>query len=169
MNRLVQGDVGSGKTMVAAIAMYLAVKNGYQAALMAPTTILANQHYLELSNYFKKLNINVEIITSTNTKRQKEKIVERLKNNEIDILIGTHSIIEDNVEFNNLGLVVTDEQHRFGVKQRMKLSNKGNIVDTLVMTATPIPRSLAIVLYGDLDISIIDELPPGRKQLKLML
>ena len=163
MNRLVQGDVGSGKTMVAAIAMYLAVKNGYQAALMAPTTILANQHYLELSNYFKKLNINVEIITSTNTKRQKEKIIERLKNNEIDILIGTHSIIEDNVEFNNLGLVVTDEQHRFGVKQRMKLSGKGNVVDTLVMTATPIPRSLAIVLYGDLDISIIDELPPGRK------
>ena len=163
MNRLVQGDVGSGKTMVAAITMYLAVKNGYQAALMAPTTILANQHYLELSNYFKKLNINVEIITSTNTKRQKEKIIERLKNNEIDILIGTHSIIEDNVEFNNLGLVVTDEQHRFGVKQRMKLSGKGNVVDTLVMTATPIPRSLAIVLYGDLDISIIDELPPGRK------
>lgn len=163
MNRLVQGDVGSGKTMVAAIAMYLAVKNGYQAALMAPTTILANQHYLELSEYFKKLNIIVEIITSSTTKRQKEKIIEKLKNNEIDILIGTHSIIEDNVEFNNLGLVVTDEQHRFGVKQRMKLSAKGNIVDTIVMTATPIPRSLAIILYGDLDLSVIDELPPGRK------
>lgn len=163
MNRLVQGDVGSGKTMVAAIAMYLAVKNGYQAALMAPTTILANQHYIELSQYFKSLNITVEIITSSTTKRQKEKIIERLKNNEIDILIGTHSIIEDNVEFYNLGLVVTDEQHRFGVKQRMKLSSKGNVVDTLVMTATPIPRSLAIILYGDLDLSIIDELPPGRK------
>lgn len=163
MNRLVQGDVGSGKTMVAAIAMYLAVKNGYQAALMAPTTILANQHYLELSNYFEKLDISVEIITSSTTKRQKEKIIERLKSKEIDILIGTHSIIEDNVEFNNLGLVVTDEQHRFGVKQRMKLSSKGNVVDTIVMTATPIPRSLAIVLYGDLDLSIIDELPPGRK------
>ena len=163
MNRLVQGDVGSGKTMVAAIAMYLAVKNGYQAALMAPTTILANQHFLELSGYFEKLNIKVEIITSSTTKKQKEKIIERLKNNEIDILIGTHSIIEDNIEFNNLGLVVTDEQHRFGVKQRMKLSNKGKIVDTLVMTATPIPRSLAIVLYGDLDLSVIDELPPGRK------
>ncbi len=163
MNRLVQGDVGSGKTMVAAIAMYLAVKNGYQAALMAPTTILANQHYIELTEYFKKLNITVEIITSSTTKRQKEKIVERLKNNEIDILIGTHSIIEDNVEFNNLGLVVTDEQHRFGVKQRMKLSAKGTVVDTIVMTATPIPRSLAIVLYGDLDLSVIDELPPGRK------
>lgn len=163
MNRLVQGDVGSGKTMVAAIAMYLAVKNGYQAALMAPTTILANQHYLELFEYFKKLNIIVEIITSSTTKRQKEKIIEKLKKNEIDILIGTHSIIEDNVEFNNLGLVVTDEQHRFGVKQRMKLSAKGNIVDTIVMTATPIPRSLAIILYGDLDLSVIDELPPGRK------
>lgn len=163
MNRLVQGDVGSGKTMVAAIAMYLAVKNGYQAALMAPTTILANQHYIELSQYFEKLEINVEIITSSSTKKQKEKIIEKLKNNDIDILIGTHSIIEDNVEFNNLGLVVTDEQHRFGVKQRMKLSAKGNVVDTIVMTATPIPRSLAIILYGDLDLSIIDELPPGRK------
>lgn len=163
MNRLVQGDVGSGKTMVAAIAMYLAVKNGYQAALMTPTTILANQHYIELSQYFEKLEINVEIITSSSTKKQKEKIIEKLKNNDIDILIGTHSIIEDNVEFNNLGLVVTDEQHRFGVKQRMKLSAKGNVVDTIVMTATPIPRSLAIILYGDLDLSIIDELPPGRK------
>ncbi len=163
MNRLVQGDVGSGKTMVAAIAMYIAVKNGYQAALMAPTTILANQHYLELSKYFEKLNMKVEIITSSTTKKQKEKIVERLKNNDIDILIGTHSIIEDNIEFNNLGLVITDEQHRFGVKQRMKLSAKGNIVDTIVMTATPIPRSLAIILYGDLDLSVIDELPPGRK------
>lgn len=163
MNRLVQGDVGSGKTMVAAIAMYLAVKNGYQAALMTPTTILANQHYIELSQYFEKLGINVEIITSSTTKKQKEKIIEKLKNNDIDILIGTHSIIEDNVEFNNLGLVVTDEQHRFGVKQRMKLSAKGNVVDTIVMTATPIPRSLAIILYGDLDLSIIDELPPGRK------
>ena len=163
MNRLIQGDVGSGKTMVAAIAMYLAVKNGYQAALMAPTTILANQHYIELSNYFSKLNIKVEIMTSSTTKRQKEKIINALKNKEIDIIIGTHSLLEDNVEFNNLGLVVTDEQHRFGVKQRMKLSAKGNVVDTIVMTATPIPRSLAIILYGDLDLSIIDELPPGRK------
>ena len=163
MNRLIQGDVGSGKTMVAAIAMYLAVKNGYQAALMAPTTILANQHYIELSNYFSKFNIKVEIMTSSTTKRQKEKITNALKNKEIDIIIGTHSILEDNVEFNNLGLVVTDEQHRFGVKQRMKLSAKGNVVDTIVMTATPIPRSLAIILYGDLDLSIIDELPPGRK------
>ena len=163
MNRLVQGDVGSGKTMVAAIAMYMAVKNGYQASIMAPTTILANQHYDELKKYFDKLNINVDIITSSTTKKQKANIVERLKNKEIDILIGTHSIIEEDIEFNNLGLVVTDEQHRFGVKQRMKLADKGSCVDTLVMTATPIPRSLAIILYGDLDLSVIDELPPGRK------
>lgn len=166
MNRLVQGDVGCGKTMVAAIAMYIAVKNGYQAAMMAPTTILANQHYNELKPYFEKLGITVEIITSSTTKKNKEKIISRLENNEIDILIGTHSIIEDNIKFNNLSLVITDEQHRFGVNQRMKLSNKGKSVDTLVMTATPIPRSLAIMLYGDLDLSIIDEMPPGRTPVK---
>ena len=162
MNRLVQGDVGSGKTMVAALAMYMAVKNGYQATMMAPTTILANQHYNELSKYFEKLGINTAIITSSTTKKNKREIVERLKNNDIDILIGTHSLIEDDIEFSNLGMVITDEQHRFGVKQRMKLSSKGNTVETLVMTATPIPRTLAIILYGDLDLSIIDEMPPGR-------
>lgn len=162
MNRLVQGDVGSGKTMVAALAMYMAVKNGYQASMMAPTTILANQHYDELSQYFEKLGINTAIITSSTTKKNKREIVEKLKNNEIDILIGTHSLIEDDICFNNLGMVITDEQHRFGVKQRMKLSSKGNTVETLVMTATPIPRTLAIILYGDLDLSIIDEMPPGR-------
>lgn len=166
MNRMVQGDVGSGKTMVAAISMYIAIKNGYQAALMAPTTILANQHYEELNGYFSKLGITTEIITSSTTKRNKEKIVDKLKNHEIDAIIGTHSLIEDNIEFANLGLVVTDEQHRFGVKQRVKLSSKGNSVETLVMTATPIPRSLAIILYGDLDISIIDEMPPGRTPVK---
>ncbi len=166
MNRLVQGDVGCGKTMVAAISMYIAVKNGYQATMMAPTTILANQHYNELKPYFEKLGINVEIITSSTTKKNKEIISNKLKNKEIDILIGTHSLIEDNIEFNNLSLVITDEQHRFGVKQRMKLTNKGKNVDTIVMTATPIPRSLAIVLYGDLDISIIDEMPPGRTPVK---
>lgn len=162
MNRLVQGDVGSGKTMVAALAMYMAVKNGYQASMMAPTTILANQHYDELSKYFEKLGISTAIITSSTTKKNKREIVEKLKNNEIDILIGTHSLIEDDICFNNLGMVITDEQHRFGVKQRMKLSTKGNTVETLVMTATPIPRTLAIILYGDLDLSIIDEMPPGR-------
>ncbi len=166
MNRLVQGDVGCGKTMVAAISIYIAVRNGFQATMMAPTTILANQHYEELSGYFSKLGIKTDIITSSTTKKTKEKIIQKLKNNEIDVLIGTHSLIEDNVEFNNLGLVITDEQHRFGVKQRMKLTNKGESVDTLVMTATPIPRTLAIMLYGDLDLSLIDEMPPGRTPVK---
>lgn len=166
MNRLVQGDVGSGKTMVAAVAMYLAVKNGYQAAMMAPTTILANQHFDELSVYFAKLGIKTEIITSSTTKKNKQIIIEKLKNKEIDVLIGTHSLIEDNIEFNKLGLVITDEQHRFGVKQRMRLSSKGETVETLVMTATPIPRTLAIMLYGDLDLSIIDEMPAGRTPIK---
>ena len=166
MNRLIQGDVGSGKTMVAAISMYIAVKNGYQAAMMAPTTILANQHFDELSKYFEKLGIKSDIITSSTTKKNKGIICEKLVNKEIDIIIGTHSLIEDGIEFNNLGLVITDEQHRFGVKQRLKLTNKGKSVETLVMTATPIPRTLAIMLYGDLDLSVIDEMPPGRKPVK---
>ncbi len=166
MNRLVQGDVGSGKTIIAALAMYVAVKNGYQAAMMAPTTILASQHYDDLKKIFDKLNIKVDIITGKTTKKGRNQIIEKLKNGDIDILFGTHAILEDNVEFNKLGLVVTDEQHRFGVKQRMKLTNKSENVDTLVMTATPIPRTLALTLYSDLDISIIDELPKGRKPIK---
>ena len=166
MNRLVQGDVGSGKTIVAALSMYVAVKNGYQAAMMAPTTILASQHYDDLSKIFSKLGIKTDIITGKTTKKGKNQIIEKLKNGDIDILFGTHAILEDNVEFNKLGLVVTDEQHRFGVKQRMKLTNKSENVDTLVMTATPIPRTLALTLYSDLDISIIDELPKGRKPIK---
>lgn len=166
MNRMVQGDVGSGKTIVAALALFMAVKNGYQASIMAPTAILAMQHYQELKQYFQKLGINVELITSANTKKQKEDIISRLQDGKIDILIGTHSIIEENIKFKNLALVVTDEQHRFGVNQRIKLTSKGKSVETLVMSATPIPRSLAIILYGDLDISIIDELPKGRIQIK---
>jgi len=166
MNRLVQGDVGSGKTIIAALAMYVAVKNGYQAAMMAPTTILATQHYDDLKVIFDKLNINVDIITGKTTKKQKGIIIQKLIDGDIDILFGTHAILEDNVEFKNIGLVVTDEQHRFGVKQRMKLSNKAENIDTLVMTATPIPRTLALTLYSDLDISIIDELPKGRKPIK---
>ncbi|MEG2348224.1 MAG: ATP-dependent DNA helicase RecG [Clostridia bacterium] len=169
MNRLVQGDVGCGKTIIAAIAMYIAVINGYQAALMAPTTILANQHYKELKLYMEKLGINVDIITSSTTKKNKEKIIEKLKDKKIDIIIGTHSLIEDNIEFNNLGIVITDEQHRFGVKQRIKLTKKSDTVETLVMSATPIPRTLAITLYGDLDISIIDEMPPGRNLVKTFI
>lgn len=166
MNRLVQGDVGSGKTMIAAVACFFAVKNGYQAAIMAPTAILATQHYEELKEYFARLNINVRLLTSSTKKKEKNEILEELKDGKIDILIGTHAILEDNIEFCNLSLVVTDEQHRFGVKQRIKLTNKGRSVDTIVMTATPIPRSLAVVLYGDLDISIVDELPKGRIPIK---
>lgn len=165
MNRLVQGDVGSGKTVVATLAMFKAVRNGYQAALMAPTSILARQHYEGISKMLEPFGINVELLTGDVTKKKKSIILERLKAGEIDILIGTHALIEENVEFKNIGLVITDEQHRFGVRQRKILSSKGQSVDTLVMTATPIPRTLAIILYGDLDISIIDELPPGRQKI----
>lgn len=166
MNRLVQGDVGSGKTIVAAIAMYVAVKNGYQASLMAPTTILAKQHYEELNRYFSKFNMTVELLTGSTTKKNKEIILEKLKKGEIDILIGTNALVSDNVEFKNAGLIITDEQHRFGVKQRMKLNAKGENTDVLVMTATPIPRTLALMVYSDLDMSIIDELPKGRIPIK---
>ena len=166
MNRLLQGDVGSGKTVVAMCAAYKAVKSGYQAAIMAPTAILASQHLENFKNILEKLDIRCELLISGITKKKKEDILERLKNGEIDILIGTHAIIEDNVIFKNLGLVVTDEQHRFGVKQRAKIAEKGENPDVLVMTATPIPRTLALILYGDLDISIIDELPPNRKKIE---
>lgn len=165
MNRLVQGDVGSGKTVVATLAMFKAVRNGYQAALMAPTSILARQHYEGISRMLKPFGIVVELLTGDVTKKNKNIILERLKQGEIDVLIGTHALIEENVEFKNIGLVITDEQHRFGVRQRKILSSKGQSIDTLVMTATPIPRTLAIILYGDLDISIIDELPPGRQKI----
>ena len=147
-------------------AAYKAVKSGYQAAIMAPTAILATQHYENFKKLLEELNIKCELLISGITKKKKEDILERLKNGEIDILIGTHAIIEDNVIFKNLGLVVTDEQHRFGVKQRTKIAEKGQNPDVLVMTATPIPRTLALILYGDLDISIIDELPPNRKKIE---
>lgn len=165
MNRLVQGDVGSGKTAVAMLALYKAVKNGYQAAMMAPTSILAKQHYLYLSKMLEPFGMKCELFTSEITKKKKEELIEKLKNGEIDIAVGTHALIEENIEFKNLGLVITDEQHRFGVRQRGLLSSKGARPDVLVMTATPIPRTLAIILYGDLDISIIDELPPGRQKI----
>lgn len=168
MNRLVQGDVGSGKTVVALISLANCVLNGYQGALMAPTEILAEQHYAYLSDTLEEFNINVELLVGSCTKKQKENILKRVKNNEIDILIGTHALIEDTVEFNNIGLVITDEQHRFGVRQRSRLSDKGKNPDIIVMTATPIPRTLALILYGDLDISIIDELPPGRQPIETM-
>lgn len=165
MNRLLQGDVGSGKTVVAMCAAYKAVKCGYQAAIMAPTAILASQHLENFKKILKKLNIECELLISGISKKKKEELLKRLANGKIDILIGTHAIIEENVIFKNLGLVVTDEQHRFGVKQRTKIVEKGQNPDVLVMTATPIPRTLALILYGDLDISIIDELPPNRKKI----
>ena len=168
MNRLLQGDVGSGKTVVAMIAAYKAVKSGYQAAIMAPTTILAEQHLENFEKILKKHNIKCELLISSLTKKQKSEVLTRLKNREIDIIIGTHALLQENVEFNKLGLVVTDEQHRFGVKQRSIIAGKGNNPDVLVMTATPIPRTLAIILYGDLDISIIDELPPNRKKIETL-
>ncbi|KAK2202745.1 ATP-dependent DNA helicase RecG [Clostridioides difficile] len=166
MNRLVQGDVGSGKTVVALLALANCVLNGYQGALMAPTEILAGQHYISLTESLKDFGINVGLLIGSLTKKQKDTVLEQIRNNEIDILIGTHALIEDKVEFNNIGLVITDEQHRFGVMQRSKLSLKGANPDILVMTATPIPRTLALILYGDLDISIIDELPPGRQPIE---
>lgn len=163
MNRLVQGDVGSGKTIVALIALFNVVKNGYQGAMMAPTEILAKQHFYEAEKLYKDFNIKVELLTGSTTEKNKGLIKERLANGEIDILIGTHALIEDNVVFNNLGLIITDEQHRFGVGQRTRLGNKREDIDVLVMSATPIPRTLCLYMYGDLDVSIIDTLPPGRK------
>lgn len=163
MNRLIQGDVGSGKTAVASAALYKAVKSGYQGVLMAPTEILASQHFEGLSAQFEPFGIKVGFLSGTVGAKDRRERLEQLKTGEIQILIGTHALIQDDVQFKNLGLVITDEQHRFGVKQRSLLSEKGTHPDTLVMTATPIPRTLAVVLYGDLDISIIDELPPGRK------
>ena len=165
MNRLLQGDVGSGKTIVAMIAAYKAVKSGYQMAMMAPTSILATQHMVNFENILSKYGIKCELLLGSTSKKKKEDILDRLKNGEIDIIIGTHSLLEENVVFNNLGLVVTDEQHRFGVRQRSTIASKGKNPDVLVMTATPIPRTLALILYGDLDISIIDELPPNRKKI----
>jgi len=168
MNRLLQGDVGSGKTIVAMISAYKAVKSGYQVAIMAPTTILAEQHLENFNKILGEFNIKCDILVSSITKKNKEQILQRLKNGEIDIIIGTHALLQENVEFSKLGLVVTDEQHRFGVKQRSVIAGKGLNPDVLVMTATPIPRTLAIILYGDLDISIIDELPPNRKQIETL-
>ncbi|MGB9678974.1 MAG: ATP-dependent DNA helicase RecG [Thermoanaerobacteraceae bacterium] len=166
MNRLLQGDVGSGKTAVAAAAMYFAVKNGYQAVMMAPTEILAKQHYETLKFMYKRHPIQIGFLSGSVSNHDKNIILEKIKNGEYDIVVGTHALIENDVIFKNLGLAVTDEQHRFGVRQRAILMKKGKNPDILVMTATPIPRTLALMLYGDLDISVIDEMPPGRKTIK---
>ena len=166
MNRLLQGDVGSGKTVIAMIAAYKAVKSGYQAAILAPTAILASQHLESFQGILDELGIRSSLLISSVTKKKKIEILEKLQNGEIDVLIGTHAILEENVVFKNLGLVVTDEQHRFGVKQRSTIVSKSQNPDVIAMSATPIPRTLALILYGDLDISIIDELPPNRKKIE---
>lgn len=165
MNRLIQGDVGSGKTIIALIAIFNVIKNGYQCAFMAPTEILANQHFEEAKKVFKDFNVEIELLTGSTTLKEKQRIKEKIKIKEPILLIGTHALFQDDVEFGKLGLIVTDEQHRFGVEQRSKLINKGKRADCLVMTATPIPRTLALYFYSDLDVSIIDELPPGRKKI----
>lgn len=169
MNRLIQGDVGSGKTAVAASLVYSMAKNGFQSALMAPTEILAEQHFLSLTSLFKDSNIKVCLLTGSLTKTKKQKIKEGLRNGEYDIAVGTHALLTEDTEFKNLGLVITDEQHRFGVNQRTELSNKGKYPHTLVMSATPIPGTLAMVLYGDLDVSIINQYPKGRKPIESYL
>ena len=165
MNRLLQGDVGSGKTAVAMCAAFKAVRSNYQAAVMVPTAILATQHYQNFKKTMDKFDIRCELLISGMAKKQKEKILEELKQGKIDIIIGTNALLQENVEFNKLGLVITDEQHRFGVRQRSIINLKGENPDVLVMSATPIPRTLALILYGDLDISIIDELPPNRQKI----
>lgn len=165
MNRLLQGDVGSGKTAVAAALMYNTVKNGCQAALMAPTEVLATQHYKTLSAFFGD-DVKIELLTGSVTTKNKRIIREKLESGECNIVVGTHAIIQNDVNFNNLALVITDEQHRFGVGQRAALSSKGKNPHTLVMSATPIPRTLAMMIYGDLDISVLDELPKGRQPIK---
>lgn len=166
INRLIQGDVGSGKTVVAMVLLLYMIENGYQGVIMAPTEILAVQHYLSIKDDFEKLGVRTELLTGSVKGKKREVLLEGIKSGYISLVIGTHALIEDNVEFSRLGLIVIDEQHRFGVVQRKKLRDKGILSNLLVMSATPIPRSLALSIYGDLDISIIDELPPGRKPIK---
>ena len=169
MNRLVQGDVGSGKTMVAAAAAYCAAQNHKQSALMAPTEILAEQHFASLNKLFEPLGINVALLTGSMTPKQKKLVRERIADGTVQLAVGTHALLTDATQFNDLGLVIADEQHRFGVAQRSKLSAKGEDPHLLVMSATPIPRTLALLMYGDLDVSILDELPPGRETVDTFL
>jgi ATP-dependent DNA helicase RecG len=167
MNRLLQGDVGSGKTIVALLTMLLAIDNGFQASLMAPTEILATQHYNAITELLKESNINIALLTGSVKSKMRRKIHQQLEDGTLHILIGTHALLEDKVIFSNLGIAIIDEQHRFGVAQRSKMWKKNELPPhVLVMTATPIPRTLAMSVYGDLDISVIDELPPGRKEVK---
>ena len=169
MNRLLQGDVGSGKTIVSFIAMYANYLSGYQSALMAPTEILATQHFSNLKDIFANYNLNMALLTGSTPKKEKDLIYEELKNGDIDIIVGTHALIQDDVTYHNLGLVITDEQHRFGVNQRANLQNKGQKPDTLYMSATPIPRTYALTIYGDMDVSTIKTRPKGRKKIKTVV
>ena len=169
MNRLLQGDVGSGKTIVSFIAMYANYLSGYQSALMAPTEILATQHFSNLKDIFKDFNLNIALLTGSTPKKEKDLIYEELKNGDIDIIVGTHALIQEDVTYHNLGLVITDEQHRFGVNQRANLQNKGQKPDTLYMSATPIPRTYALTIYGDMDVSTIKTRPKGRKKIKTVV
>ena len=167
MNRLLQGDVGSGKTMIALMAMLMAADNGYQSCLMAPTEILATQHYESLTELLKEMPIEIALLTGSTKTSERKRILKGLLEDDIHFVVGTHAIIEEVVQFKNLGLAVVDEQHRFGVAQRAKLWKKSSIAPhILVMTATPIPRTLAMTAFGDLDYSILDELPPGRQVIK---
>ena len=167
MNRLLQGDVGSGKTLVALMSMLIAIDNGYQACMMAPTEILAEQHLQTIKEFLKGMNLRVELLTGIVKGKKRQEVLDGLIDGSINIVVGTHAIIEDKVQFQHLGMAVVDEQHRFGVEQRAKLWSKSeNPPHVLVMTATPIPRTLAMTIYGDLDVSIIDELPPGRKPIQ---
>ena len=168
MNRLIQGDVGSGKTVVAELAMYAAAQNGYQSVMMAPTEILAKQHVQSLTADFEKYGISVGLLCSSMKAAEKKRTLQRLAIGQIQILVGTHAVIQPDVIFKNLGMVITDEQHRFGVNQRSLLSKKGKNPNILVMTATPIPRTLAVIIYGDLDISQIRTMPRGRQPIKTM-
>ena len=169
MSRLVQGDVGSGKTVIAFLSMVLSAENGFQSALMVPTEVLANQHYEGFFKLMEEQNITScrpVLLTGSATAKQKREIYQKIASGEVNVIIGTHALIQEKVEYKNLSLVITDEQHRFGVRQREALTTRGNPPHVLVMSATPIPRTLAIILYGDLDISIIDELPAKRLPVK---
>ena len=169
MNRLLQGDVGSGKTIISILALYANKLGGYQGALMVPTEILAHQHYETVTKILKDFDVNISLLVGSLAKKEKDRIHEELKSGQIDIVIGTHALIQEDVEYKNLGLVVTDEQHRFGVLQRTSLKNKGNMPDVLYMSATPIPRTYALTIYGDMDVSIIENLPSGRKPITTYL
>ena len=169
MNRMLQGDVGSGKTIVSVIAAYINFLSKHQTALMAPTEVLAYQHYDTIKRILESTNVRVDLLVGSMKKKEKDEVVEKLKSGKIDFIIGTHALLSENVVFKNLSLVITDEQHRFGVNQRANLKNKGLLPDTLYMSATPIPRTFALTIYGDMDITNIKTKPAGRKEIKTII